>query len=108
MLYWVYILRCNNNALYTGYTNDLQKRYQEHLDGKGAKYTRSFKPILIEVAWQVPDKNIALRIEAHIKKLSKQDKLHLISEPQRLNDTFGTAANILLYSIRPTQQPRSS
>ncbi len=108
MLYWVYILRCNNNALYTGYTNDLQKRYQEHLDGKGAKYTRSFKPILIEVAWQVSDKSAALRIEAHIKKLSKQDKLHLISEPQRLNDAFGTAANILLYSLCPTQQPRSS
>lgn len=96
MLYWVYILRCSNNALYTGYTNDLQKRYQEHLEGKGAKYTRSFKPILIEIAWQVSDKSGALRIEAHIKKLSKQEKLRLISAPQRLNDTFGTEANILL------------
>ena len=43
--YWVYILLCNNNNYYTGYTTDLNKRYDAHLKGKGAKYTRSFKPI---------------------------------------------------------------
>ncbi len=64
MSYWIYMLRCSNNALYSGYTNDLKKRYQEHLHGKGAKYTRSFKPIAIEGAWQVSDKASAMRVEA--------------------------------------------
>ena len=43
--FWVYILECANGGSYTGYTNNLQKRYQEHCEGKGAKYTRSFKPL---------------------------------------------------------------
>ncbi len=66
MSYLVYILQCNNDTLYTGCTNDLKKRYQEHLAGKGAKYTRSFKPVAIEGAWQVSDRSSAMRIEAYI------------------------------------------
>ena len=76
MAYWVYILKCSNGALYTGYTSNLQKRYQAHLDGKGAKYTRSFKPIAIEQAWRVRgSKSRAMQVESYIKKLPKEQKL---------------------------------
>lgn len=46
--YWVYMLLCENNTYYTGYTNNLEKRYQSHVGGNGGcKYTRSFKPLKI-------------------------------------------------------------
>lgn len=90
MAYLVYILRCSNGSLYTGYTNDLQKRYQEHLAGEGAKYTRSFKPIEIAQAWRVfIDKSLACKIESYIKSLSRKEKLELIEQPQQLVDLFG-------------------
>lgn len=84
--YWVYILLCANNSYYTGYTNNLEKRYQSHLDGTGGcKYTRSFKPVKIAQAWSISEgKAMAMRIERYIKKLSHVDKSKLIKEPTLL------------------------
>jgi putative endonuclease len=76
--YWVYILLCENGAYYTGYTNDLETRYQQHLSGKGAKYTRSFKPIKIAQSWEVSDKSTAMKMEAHLKKLTRKEKEKMI------------------------------
>ena len=89
LAYWVYILRCENGALYTGYTDDLPKRYEAHLAGKGAKYTRSFRPIEIAQAWQINgDKSMAMRMESYIKRLSRTQKEALIVKPERLLDVF--------------------
>lgn len=79
MLLWVlsqnHILRCSNQSYYTGYTDNLEKRFQDHLTGKGGKYTRSFKPLSIAQSWKIKgDKSIAMRIEYYIKKLSKSLK----------------------------------
>ncbi len=83
--YWVYILHCENDSYYTGYTTNLAKRYQFHLNGKACKYTRSFKPIRIAHAWQiVGTKSDAMKMEASIKALSKQEKIQLISAPEKL------------------------
>lgn len=83
--YWVYILLCENQSYYTGYTYHLEKRYQEHVSGKGSKYTRSFKPLLIAQKWKIEgDKAQAMRIERSIKKLSRQEKEHLIHNPETL------------------------
>lgn len=80
--YWVYILQCSNQSYYTGYTDNLKKRFQDHLAGKGAKYTRSFKPISIAQSWEVKgDKSVAMRIERYIKKLSKAQKEQLVLNP---------------------------
>jgi len=76
--YWVYILLCENGAYYTGYTNDLEARYQQHLSGKGAKYTRSFKPIKIVQSWEVADKSTAMKMEAQLKKLTRKEKEEMI------------------------------
>lgn len=85
--YWVYILQCDNNTYYTGFTNDLLKRYQSHVDGTGkCKYTRSFKPIKIAQSWQIKGgKAEAMRIERLIKKLSRSEKEKIIADPLHLN-----------------------
>lgn len=85
--YWVYILLCSNQSFYTGYTDNLERRYQSHLDGSGrCKYTRSFKPLKIAQAWLIQgDKVLAMRLEREIKKRSRQAKLELIANPQQLS-----------------------
>ena len=87
--YWVYILHCQNNSYYTGYTTDLENRYQTHLKGTGSKYTRSFKPISIAQQWKLYcEKNIAMKIEREIKKLSRLEKEMLIATPQLLLNLY--------------------
>ena len=84
--YWVYILHCENNTYYTGYTNDLAKRYETHIKGTGkCKYTRSFKPLSIAQCWRINgDKALAMQIERQIKKLSRIEKEKIIARPSRL------------------------
>lgn len=83
--YWVYILHCENNNYYTGYTTNLLKRYQSHLNGKASKYTRSFKPISIAQHWKLfCDKSTAMKIERDIKNLSRTQKESLIASPSLL------------------------
>lgn len=87
--YWVYILYCENNTYYTGYTTDLKKRYQSHLDGTGkCKYTRSFKPIRIAQNWKILNKSLAMRIEAYIKKLPRAEKENIIENPLLIYEKF--------------------
>lgn len=89
-MYWVYVLECNNGSFYTGYTNDLEKRYQEHCEGRAAKYTRSFKPVKVIAAWKVfIDKSIAMKIEIYLKSLDRKSKEKLIVHPEKLVDFFG-------------------
>jgi putative endonuclease len=81
--YWVYILLCDNGHYYTGYTTDLERRFQEHIAGTiKCKYTRSFKPIRIEQTWKIEgEKSEAMKLEKYIKKLNKKEKERLISAP---------------------------
>lgn len=82
MTYWVYILRCADGTLYTGCTNDLSRRLAAHNAGKGAKYTRSRRPVELVYREEVPDKSAALRREAAIKGLSRGEKLALIQHSE--------------------------
>jgi putative endonuclease len=86
--YWVYILHCDNDSYYTGYTNDLAKRYQSHLNGTGkCKYTRSFKPLCIARSWKISGgKSLAMKIERHIKTLSRTEKEKIIAHPLTLSN----------------------
>ena len=78
MEYVVYILRCGDGSLYTGITNDLERRVAVHNSGKGGKYTRSHLPVT-PVYWEKqPDKGAALRRELEIKAMSRTQKLELI------------------------------
>ena len=86
--YWVYILLCANQSYYTGYTDNLERRYQAHLDGTGrCKYTRSFKPLKIAQCWRIKgDKLLALQLERTIKKCSRKEKIELILHPEQLSE----------------------
>ncbi len=77
--YFVYILCCSDHSLYTGYTVDLQKRLRVHNEGKGAKYTRSRLPVECVYFEQFHEKSAAQKREYEIKKLTREQKLHLIS-----------------------------
>ena len=79
MLWYVYILRCGDGTLYTGITDDVQRRLSAHRAGKGAKYTRGRGPLELVYTQQWEDKGSALRREAEIKKLTRQEKLQLCS-----------------------------
>ena len=76
--YYVYILLTEKNTYYCGYTDDVEKRFNKHLEGKAAKYTRAFKPIKIIYQKEFETKEAALKEERRIKKLTRQEKEKLI------------------------------
>ena len=85
MTHWLYILLCDNNTYYTGYTVDLLRRYREHQAGSAkCKYTRSFKPLGLVQVWPFDDKSMALKGEWKIKQLTRLQKERLIACPTDL------------------------
>lgn len=78
-LNYVYILKCTDDSLYTGWTNDLKKRIKAHNDGTGAKYTRGRGPVKLVYYEEFEEKREAQSREYKIKKLTKKQKLELIN-----------------------------
>lgn len=79
MKYWtVYMLRCADGSLYTGITNDLERRIATHNAGKGAKYTRGRGPVQVVWSERAKSEGAAKSREAEVKKLSKAEKEELI------------------------------
>jgi len=77
---YVYILECSDNTLYTGWTNNLEKRIETHQKGKGAKYTKSRLPIKLVYSEEFDDKISAQKREYEIKKMERSKKLQLIEQ----------------------------
>ena len=75
---YVYILRCGDGSLYTGYTTDLTARFKKHSAGKGAKYTRSRLPVELVYSEECDTGHDARSRECEIKRLSRAEKLLLI------------------------------
>ncbi|NCD08296.1 MAG: GIY-YIG nuclease family protein [Negativicutes bacterium] len=75
---YVYVLRCGDGSLYTGWTNNLEQRLAAHKNGKGAKYTKGRTPIELVYFEELPDKSSALKRENELKKLTKKEKEELI------------------------------
>lgn len=82
MAAFVYMLRCKDGSLYTGWTNDLEHRLAMHNSGRGAKYTRGRGPLKLVYSEELPDKEAALRRECAIKKLRREQKLALLQSLQ--------------------------
>ena len=77
--WYVYMLICGDETIYTGITRDPQKRLDEHNNGaNGAKYTRSRRPVSLAYLEGCPDRSVATSREYHLKQLSRQQKLQLI------------------------------
>ncbi len=77
---YTYLVKCADNTLYCGWTNHLEKRIEAHNQGKGAKYTKSRRPVELVYYESYPTKEEAMRREVQIKKLSRKDKLFLIKD----------------------------
>lgn len=76
---FVYILRCSDNSLYTGYTVDLKRRIEEHRQGAASKYTRGRRPVTLAYWEELPDKKSALKREIAIKRMTKAAKEALLT-----------------------------
>lgn len=85
MSWIVYILKCGDDSLYTGITNDFEKRLAAHADGSGAKYTKGRGPFTVVHTESAQDRSAASKRELEIKKLSKSRKLNLIETSLRHN-----------------------
>lgn len=79
-MYYTYMVRCEDNSIYTGMTNNLEKRIEEHISKSknGAKYTKSHNAVKLETAWRSKDKSLACKLEYQIKNLTKLQKENLI------------------------------
>jgi putative endonuclease len=76
---WVYILRCADGSLYTGWSTDVQRRLTRHREGKASRYTSSRRPVELAIALPMADRTAARREEARIKRLDRAAKLALIA-----------------------------
>ena len=76
--WFVYILRCADGSLYTGITNDLERRGEQHNAGTASRYTRSRLPVALEYQEEQPNQSMALKRELAIKALSRKAKEALI------------------------------
>lgn len=90
-MYYVYMLRCKDNSIYTGITTDIDRRMEEHFskNEKCAKYTLNHSAEKLEAAWQTEDRKLASKLEYHIKKtLLKPEKEQLIRK-NNLSELLG-------------------
>lgn len=84
-MYFVYMLLCRGDVYYTGLAANVEKRYRQHLSGKGAKFTRAYPPEAIAAVWRCGDKSTAAKVEYAIKKhLTHQQKAQLAAAPETL------------------------
>ena len=90
-MYYTYMIRCSDNSIYTGMTNNVERRIEEHItkDKNGAKYTKSHNAVKLESAWKSKDKSLACKLEYQIKTLSKMQKESLINGEKLSNYLSG-------------------
>jgi putative endonuclease len=75
---WVYMLRCRDGSLYTGWSNDVERRLAVHRAGRASRYTASRLPVELVLSLPMPDRGAAMREEARIKRLTRAEKLALL------------------------------
>ncbi len=79
-MYFLYIIQCNDQTLYTGITTDLERRIKEHNSSKlGAKYTKVRRPVKLVYSKEFENRSLASKEESRIKKLSRTEKIKLTS-----------------------------
>lgn len=83
----VYILLCRDGSFYTGMTNDMDRRFKEHREGRASRYTRSRKPVKVVYRERCEDRSHALKREFAVKALSRIEKENLVKTRRRMNKT---------------------
>lgn len=99
-VYYVYIVRCEDDSLYTGIATDVARRLREHLSRRvpGAKYTRARKVVALEMVWKTHGRSAASKLEYRIKRLSHEHKLALVERPAQA-DSIVPGAGALAESL---------
>tara|TARA_B100000902_G_scaffold264616_1_gene250726 strand:+ start:347 stop:643 length:297 start_codon:yes stop_codon:yes gene_type:complete len=83
----VYLVRCKDDSLYAGVALDVDRRLEEHREGKrGAKYLRGRAPLELVLRRELGDRSLALKVELRIKKLSRKAKENMIENPQVIDE----------------------
>ena len=77
---YTYMVMCNDNSIYTGWTNNLEKRMKAHNSGKGARYTRSRLPVILVYFEEFATKEAAMKREYELKQLTRTQKLKIIEK----------------------------
>lgn len=83
MMCFVYILECGDGSLYTGWTNNIEKRLKAHNNGTASKYTRARLPVVLKYFEEQPDRSSAMKREYEIKRMSRSQKQQLIQKKSR-------------------------
>jgi len=84
--YYVYILRCKDGSYYTGHAKNVEKRFEMHMKGRGARYTRMHEPEELVYVEEFPSRSEAMRRERQIKTLSRERKQRLIENDNGLDE----------------------
>ncbi len=87
-MWWIYILKCSDHSLYTGSTKNLAQRVQQHNQGRGAKFTRSRRPVELVYSEIFPSQSDAMKREHQIKQWPRQKKLDLIQHTPLTEDAL--------------------
>jgi len=80
MTWFLYLLECKGGAYYSGITKNLEARFTAHQEGRGARYTRANPPFRILASRAYPDRSTASIAEAHLKRISRSEKLEFFRE----------------------------
>lgn len=98
-MYYIYMIRCKDNSIYTGITTDLKRRMKEHFEKseKCAKYTYVHTAEKLEKVWSTQNKSLASKLEYNIKKLPKYKKESLINNECDIEDILSNKIDVSLY-----------
>jgi putative endonuclease len=97
---WVYMLRCADGSLYTGWSVDVARRLERHRSGRASRYTASRLPVALALALPMPDRGAAMREEARIKRLDRAAKLALIASFAARRKQAGTGGGEVRGRVR--------
>ena len=99
MIYYIYIVECKGNRLYTGITTDYKRRFLEHMqkNKKSAKFTKAFSVNKIVALYRTEGRSLASKLEYRIKKLDKKQKLDLVKNNRLFGQCFGDELDIDKY-----------
>jgi len=100
-MYYIYMLRCKDNSIYTGITTEIDRRMKEHFnkEDKCAKYTLNHSVEKLEIAWETENRTLASKLEYHIKKLTKRNKEKLIKTPSNMEILLGDKIECNKYNL---------
>lgn len=110
--FWIYLIECENGALYAGYTNNVARRFRQHLDGSaGVRYTRSFRPVRLARCWRLwGNVGAALKVERAVKKGGRALKRRLVEDPALLGEVVAqrVADKVRVEPFDPTVAERAA